>query len=122
MVFFSKNQSKSLQKPLYTNFGLTYIDVFFDEESESDVIFDIKLTPKGLKSSFFIESRFLKIGFLTKNRFFAPLGVNFMSKIASDSNSSSKNMLIKVIQNSYEVVFGVIYCDCCKKKHKFDFF
>ena len=33
-----QNQNKSLQKPLYTNFGLTYIDVFFDEESESDVI------------------------------------------------------------------------------------
>ena len=50
--FFCKNKNKSLQKALYTNFGLTYIDVFFDEESESDVIFDIKLTPTGLKSSF----------------------------------------------------------------------
>ena len=27
------------KKPLFLNFGLTYIDVFFDEESESDVIF-----------------------------------------------------------------------------------
>ena len=62
--FFFKNQNKSLQKPLYTNFGLTYIDVFFDEESESDVIFDIKLTPKGRKIDFLLESRFSKIGFL----------------------------------------------------------
>ena len=27
------------KKPLFSNFGLTYIDVFFDEESEFDVIF-----------------------------------------------------------------------------------
>ena len=40
--FFRKNQNKTLQKTLFLNFGLTYTDVFFDEESEFDVIFDIK--------------------------------------------------------------------------------
>ena len=46
-LIFSKNNNKSLQKSLFLNFGLTHIDVFLDEESESDVVFDIKLDPKG---------------------------------------------------------------------------
>ena len=45
--FFHKNQNKSLQKPIFSDFGLTHTDVFFDEESESDLIFNKKLTPKG---------------------------------------------------------------------------
>ena len=44
---FPNNQNNSLQKPVFLNFGKTHTDVFFDEESESDVIFDIKLDPKG---------------------------------------------------------------------------
>ena len=71
-LVFSKIQNKSLQKLLFSNFGLIHTDVFFDEESESEVIFFKKWTLKGLKSSFFIESRFLKIDFPTKNRFFGP--------------------------------------------------
>ena len=47
MPFFLKNGIFSTKNPLFLNFGLTYIDVFFDEEFESDVIFDKKLTPKG---------------------------------------------------------------------------
>ena len=47
MTFSLKNTIFSTKKPIFSNFGLTYIDVFFDEESESDVIFDKKLTPKG---------------------------------------------------------------------------
>ena len=39
MTFFLKNGIFSTKKPLFSSFGLTYIDVFFDEESESDVIF-----------------------------------------------------------------------------------
>ena len=46
-TFSLKTILKSLKKPLFSSFGLTHIDVFFDEESESDVIFDKKLTPKG---------------------------------------------------------------------------
>ena len=46
-LFFQKNNNKSLQKSLFFNFGLTHTDVFFDEESEYDVIFDVKLAPKG---------------------------------------------------------------------------
>ena len=45
--FFHENLNKSHTKPLFLNFGLTHTDVFFDEESESDVIFDKNLTPKG---------------------------------------------------------------------------
>ena len=52
MTFFLKNDIFSIKKPRFSNFELTYIDVFFDEESESDVIFDKKLTPKGSKSCF----------------------------------------------------------------------
>ena len=37
--FFHQNQNSSLKKPLFLNFGLTHTDVFFDEESESEVIF-----------------------------------------------------------------------------------
>ena len=47
MTFFLKNDIFSIKKPRFSNFELTYIDVFFDEESESDVIFDKNLTPKG---------------------------------------------------------------------------
>ena len=72
MTFSHKNVIFSVKKPLFSNFGLTHIDVFFDEESESDVIFQKKWTPKGLKSCFLVESRFLKIEFSTKNRFFTP--------------------------------------------------
>ena len=39
MTFSLKNIIFSIKKSLFSNFGLTYIDVFFDEESESDVIF-----------------------------------------------------------------------------------
>ena len=46
--FFHKNQNNSLQKPLFLNFGQTYTDVFFDDESESDVIF-LKKWPPGVK-------------------------------------------------------------------------
>ena len=45
--FSLKNVIFSIKKSLFSNFGLTYIDVFFDEESESDVIFKKKWTPRG---------------------------------------------------------------------------
>ena len=39
ITFSHKTDKKWVKNPLFTNFWLTYIDVFFDEESESDVIF-----------------------------------------------------------------------------------
>ena len=47
VLVFYKNQTESLQIPLFSDFSLTHTDVFFDEESESDLIFNKKLTPKG---------------------------------------------------------------------------
>ena len=70
-LFFHKNQNKSLQKPIFWIL-FDHTDVFFDQESEADVIFSKNWTPKGSKSCFFIESHFLKIDFPTKNRFFTP--------------------------------------------------
>ena len=77
---FQENQNKSLQKLLFSYFGLTHSDVFFDEESESDVIFDIKLAPKGWKIDFLLETRFSKIGFLQKNSILTPYGATFFKK------------------------------------------
>ena len=78
--FYHKIQNKSLQKPLFSNLGLTHTEVFFDVEFESDVIFLKNVAPKGSKSCFFIGSKFLKIEFQTKNRFFTSLGSIFRKK------------------------------------------
>ena len=79
-MVFSQNQNKSLQKPIFSDFGLTHTDVFFDEESESDLIFNDKLTPKGLKIDLLLETQFSKKWLPLKNTIFDPLGVKFCQK------------------------------------------
>ena len=43
-----------MKKSSFLNFGFVYRDVFFDEESESDLIFLRKVDAKGKKIVFFL--------------------------------------------------------------------